>query len=564
MRRFILARPPTFWLVACLLGMILIFGLAFSHRYSFAQYGNRPHATFASLSRLSVEGALLYVGGFAALFGLYWLGYRLGVRRLAMHAAAPSRRVWLLVFGGGMLLNAALLPLTPADATDLYDYVIRGRMLAFYGLNPMKDVPAQVEDDPFYRFVGWRNVPSAYGPAWEMIAGLAARLAGDDPAGNMLAFKIVAVLGYALAALGVGLALRHIAPRRAALGVYLFAWNPLVVFMAGGTAHNDSLVAASIALSVYAVARRAHVAAVLAALVGALVKFIPALLVPFIAVLALRQLAGARRLRFVALSGVLGAILLVAAYAPFWNGLDTLRAGRRAEMYTGSVAAVIRQYLAPVVDGRSGANWTDDTPHTNALIANATLAITALVFAWQALAVWRAPSPMTLIRAALIVLMIYLLVASLWFQNWYVVWVAPLAAMLDNTFLRRYVLFFSYLVTWEPPLYNFVTLRPRGWAPLPWRDLVPVAAYKGVAYGMAVVHWLMGWLRAGTRPAENIAIGRNLRAERERAGLSVADLADATGIPADAIARYEQGIPPLLHEHLITLRAQLDRKKAAG
>ncbi|PJF33807.1 MAG: hypothetical protein CUN49_17680, partial [Candidatus Thermofonsia Clade 1 bacterium] len=115
-----------------------------------------------------------------------------------------------LIIGLSALSHAILLPVYPLDATDVYDYIIRARMTAFYGMNPLRDVPRQLPDDPFYRFVGWKDVPSAYGGAWELLAALVVQLAGDDQLVNVLAFKGLAVLGSLIGALGIYAALRRV------------------------------------------------------------------------------------------------------------------------------------------------------------------------------------------------------------------------------------------------------------------------------------------------------------------------------------------------------------------
>ena len=228
---FLTSRSPSTYLILSGGAMAICFHLAFSARYSLADHGQKPLQTVATLNNMAADGAVIYVAAFSALFGLYWLGYR-ALRRRNL-TPERSSTTWFAVIALAIAMNGVLLPLYPVDAADIYDYIVRGRMTAFYGLNPLRDVPDQVKSDPFVRFSAWNSVPSAYGPVWEIIATGVSRLAGDDYTANVIAYKLVSVIGYLLAALFVGLTLRKIAPRRALTGVYLFAWNPLIVFMAG-------------------------------------------------------------------------------------------------------------------------------------------------------------------------------------------------------------------------------------------------------------------------------------------------------------------------------------------
>ena len=88
---------------------------------------------------------------------------------------------------------------------------------------------------------------------------------------------------------------------------------------------------------------------------------------------------------------------------------------------------------------------------------------------------WRA------IRVSARILAVYLVVATTWFQAWYVAWLIALVAFLSDSPLRRWALAFSYLVTLEGIIYNFVSFRYDGPLPSPWVDAVPVAVYMGGA-----------------------------------------------------------------------------------
>ncbi len=470
--RWAFKLPPSGGLVACGVLLSLLFYLNFSMRYSLVTHLTKPFQSFATLSRFAPEGAWLYGSTFAAAFGLYWCGYRFGAFRLR------RRRAWLIILCLSGLAHATLLPMYPLDATDVYDYIIRARMTAIYGMNPLRDVPRQLPEDPFYRFVGWKDVPSAYGGAWEHLAAFTTRLAGDNLLLNVIAFKVLAALGTLIGALGVYAALRHAAPRRAIGGMYLFALNPLLFYMAAGRAHNDTLMIACMAWAAAFLLRRWYVASTLSLLLGALIKFIPLMLIPFVALAAWQALAGRQRLRYLALSAMLGGALCVVSYAPFWFGIETLRTERRSAMYSGSFPTVIRQLIAPLLDGKQADSWVIPTPNTNTLLANSTLALFAAVYLWQ---LWRAQRSggdlWAVLHATLCALFAYLLIAAVWFMAWYALWLLPYAVLFRRSLLRQAVLLFSYLVTWQGLLYNYVTLRPGDLAPIPWRDLLPVTSY---------------------------------------------------------------------------------------
>ncbi len=462
------------------LGMAAIWFAAFGGRYSLTEFGHLPMQSLATLNQNSLESAVLYIASFAVLFGLYWLAARTMKPYL--------RGGWMILVGGAVLMNATLLPMHPFDAADIYDYIIRGRMTASYGLNPMKDAPTAVPvGDSVYPFAAWHDATSAYGPAWEALAALTTKVVGEDRNTNVIAFKLLACLGYALTALFIGLTLRKVTPERVQVGLLLFAWNPLMVYFAGGTGHNDLIMAACVALSIYCIVRRQYIGAMAAAVLGGLVKFIPLLLLPIIVILIWQNQPPRARLQTYISGLILSMLFVLAFYAPFWTGIDTLAMGRRGRLFTSSTGTLVRQALTPFL-GESSAGE---------VVGDIAVILFGMFYLWQLWAIIRSRrhEPLYSVRVLLRVLLFYLMVSAIWFQHWYLAWVIPLAALLEDTPVRRLTLLFSYLVTWQPLLYNYVTFRYDGWMPLPWRDLIPVSVFMGGAWLYVGGYWLSVWNR---------------------------------------------------------------------
>ncbi|MEO8391365.1 MAG: hypothetical protein ABI700_00095 [Chloroflexota bacterium] len=535
--------------------------MGFASRYSLNQFGNFPWQTIGTLNRYSSGGALLYIAAFGIVFGGYGLGHWLVKRTSRQDDGRGAKNSWLLavVVGFGLLFNLILLPMYPVDATDIYDNIMRGRISAIYGLNPLQTTPNDVKQDIFYPFTAWRNVPSAYGPAWEMLARVTEQaINSSNRTKNVIAFKLVSIAAYALSALFIGLTLRRIAPRRVLVGLYLWMWNPLVVYMTAATGHNDTVMIACMLGAVYLVSRRWYVAATLALILGALVKFIPILLVPLIVIAAFRVLGWRGWLRYLLVSVSLSGALIIGAYAPYWHGWETLRTERRELMYTSSVATVLREFLIPVFDQAAIETAPSKTPITNALLANSTLVLFGLFYAVQLYEVWCDPHPRTLIRVAARLLLFYLVVVSLWFQAWYVLWILALASLLEDTPVRRLVLMFSYLVTLQPLLYDYLVVRTRTGAYLPWLDLVPVSIYMGYPWLYSGWYQLTTKLQMRRRLAEDQRIGRQMAHSRRSAGLSLSELSDELVIPYDILGQYECGERSLSLDHGRRLAQRLD------
>ena len=324
--------------IATLLGVTvlsaLIYGLMFTQPFNLIALQNRPLFDLRAAGKSDALIVWKQIAAFLALGGLYWLGWHAALR-------VRSRAAWSIVISGALIFGGLLLFVYPFDAADLFDNILHGRILSVYGANPFQDVAVQFKSDPFFYYTAWRNSVSAYGPAWEMLAGLITR-AGNGVIANVILFKLV-LGGHAGGVRGVDrVILRRVAPERMLAGVVLLVWNPVVLFETIGNGHNDIAMMMWVLLAAWCVLKRRYTLAVLALIGGALIKYIPLLLIPIVLALALRDLPDRRtRLRFMIVTALAAIVLIVIAYAPFWHGLETLSIERRARLFTTSLPALI-------------------------------------------------------------------------------------------------------------------------------------------------------------------------------------------------------------------------------
>jgi hypothetical protein len=349
-----------------------------------------------------------------------------------------TRIAWSLVIGGALACAGVLLFLYPFDAADIYDNIVHGRILGVYGSNPFLQAGRDYPDDPFYTYMAWKKNPSAYGPLWELMAGPTARLAGDQFVTNVLAFKLLPGAFWLASLAVVALFLHRIAPQEALPGVYLLAWNPIVLFSTWGNGHNDIVMVFWILLGAWALLSRHYTTAILALIAGALIKYIPVLLLPaalFITLSAIQ--AGWRsRLRFLALTAIFGFGLVWLAYRPFWIGPETLTIQRRAMLFTSSLPAVVYHNLLPDL-GKEDAAW---------IVSRSAATLTLLFALWRGWRARKGDSWEDFLGASFDILVFYLLVTCLWFQQWYTVWLVGVAAMLPYAARQRLGIFISLAV----------------------------------------------------------------------------------------------------------------------
>ena len=474
-----------------------LYCFAFVRNYSLAEWWNWPQREIGSMAPDGAQGYLIYGLTMGALFALYLL---------ALRAAENARGLgpWIAVIGGAILINAAMLLAYPFTSGDLFEYIIRGRVASEYGGNPFYDTPSLYPGDPFLYYSSWRYWPSAYGPLWELLASSLTSLSGDGVVANAVAFKLAAIAAYAGTAALIGLNLRATRPSWALRGVALFAWNPLVIVETAGNGHNDSLMVLFVAAGAFLVVKRRYTLAAMAMVLGALVKFIPALLLPLVLLAAMRDMHGVRRrLGYLLGIGALGAALTVVFYLPFWEVgsiTDLLGVGRRSLLFTTSLPALLWELAAP----RLG------VVEASRIVSGAALGALVLWMGWSALRGWRSQEREWFARAGSSVFLFYLLVSVLWFFPWYLLWPLALGALLPRGGMQKGVLLFSFSASLKPAIaYFYYVVLAEG------EQLTTVGPEWVLTLGTMLLPWafFLGLaLRAGGRRAAEAPPGGQARA----------------------------------------------------
>jgi hypothetical protein len=392
---------------------------------------------------------------FVGQCGLYWLGWRAAQQ-------ARGRVAWLIVLGGALASGGVLLFLYPFDAADVFDYIMHGRLASVYGANPLVAVAEQFPDDPFFPYTAWQDIASFYGPGWEMVDVGLTWLAGEGIIKNVLVFKLFGGLCLGASIGLTALILRRQAPERALAGVTLLAWNPVLLYETLGHGHNDIVIVLWMLAAAWALLQRHYTLAILALVLGALFKYIPALLLPAAGLIALRDLPGLQtRLRFLAVTGCSTLALIAVIYAPFWFGAETVDMSRRTRFFTASLPAFFYTWLQPSL-GREQAG---------VMVSLTAISLTVLFALWQGWRAWRDPSWLSFSRSSLNTLLFYLLLTCSWFQQWYSLWPLSMAALLPpGPTLYLTLILGGYTVLSKHLIFGPLIFRLHPF-PGPWREI---------------------------------------------------------------------------------------------
>lgn len=470
LRSRISALHPALRLAILAAASALIYWLAFTTPANLLLLYGRTGADGYYLQEGEPWKRISLVLAFLVLGALYLLAWRIARR-------ARGRAAWGAVLGGVLAFGAVLLFLQPFDSVDIYDYIIHGRMTAFYQTNPFLGTPDMFPKDPFYTYAAWKQEPSAYGPIWELLAGPAARLAGNGIVANVIVFKMIPGL-FLLASLGlVALILRRQAPQEMLAGVLLLGWNPMVLYEVWGNGHNDLVMVFWILVAVWAIQRRHFTLSILALVAGTLVKFLPVLLIPAAGFIALFELRDWRlRLGFILRTALFAILLITLLYAPFWEGPQVFTLTHRTNLFTSSLPASIYHILSPKLG---------DGPAARAIYLGA-LGVTLVAAVWIGFRAGRSSAQDRFAQASFNILAFYLLVTGLWFQQWYMVWLVALTPLLMTMYSRRLGLFSAFWALSKQFVFGPLLIWPSHRLSQPWLEIWFTLAVLGPSWLFAL------------------------------------------------------------------------------
>ncbi len=377
----------------------------------------------------SLRQGLLYALLLVALYGLYvlafwhvWSGRERVSQESGTRQGAGPRESLAVVLLVAAMLAAPLLLTYSVNSTDIFRYVISGRISTVYDASPFEMTRDSFANDPYLPLAGeWASETTPYGPAWEGVAAAVTTLAGGELATSMILFKIVGLAIHLGCAALIWAMLAGQAARRRTAFTVLWAWNPalLLTFVMG--AHNDGLMLFWLLLGMFVMQRKAYVIGLWVMVLAVLTKPVAALAVPFFFVAAVRDLPSWRmRLRYALIAGG-GAVLIGWLSFWPWSGPDSalvtpLRLGLRlvqeATAFAGFSVTVASWF-------RLEASGVDLPLDTLGLAARVAFLLFAAWLLWQC---WRGRSALW---AAANVFLGYLYQA-LSFRIWYAVWPFPL------------------------------------------------------------------------------------------------------------------------------------------
>ncbi|MSP11562.1 MAG: hypothetical protein EXR62_01260 [Chloroflexi bacterium] len=420
------------YLVLGLLGLMLalVYWLTFVQPYQLERYNLEPLLDAGKITSYEPVAGQDFTLGVLISFLLYALAVLLAWR-------LPGLPIfWVLL--PALVQIAVMVFAYPALAADVYGYLFQGRIIAIYHENPYLSLPLKFAADPDYAYVAWPTLLGQYGPLWMMLSAVVALASTQGLLQGILAFKGLILVFQILDMALIYVILQRLNPQYAALGVLIFAWNPLSLIEGVANAHNDPVMLTFVLLGIWCLTgRRSAYLAAPAWAVGALIKFFPLLFIPLgVVYLVVRSFwANGKKLtlRFLLTQGIVVMLqalavgtVLVIGYRPFWAGMETLQGLRdQSRLFTSSLPGIVFQTLRdPLILRGFSEDQVFDLVRWAGL---AILAVAYLLLLWH---LYRHPTIQTVLQIALLLTWLFLLLITFWFQAWYVLWLLVLAALI--------------------------------------------------------------------------------------------------------------------------------------
>ncbi len=336
---------------------------------------------------------------------------------LAAGDGAPLRAVAATIVAAQLILLLG----PPLLSQDVFGYLSFARLGALHGLDPYNHASAAVPLDPVYRFLGWRTVDSPYGPVYTVASY---GLTPLGVSGGLWALKAIAVSA-SLAMVAIVARTATVIGRSPARAAAFVGLNPVLLVDAVGGFHNDTLLAAlfAAALLFAAVARYGRAVAALVVAIG--IKLSAGLVLPFLLLAPERRDERVRALAIAVTGLALIALLAAIGFGGHAFAFANSIQGEQQMVATHAVPNELARLFGLPTVLKLPTWWRDLFVAGFIAVFAAGLWRTAHGGDWRAAAAWST---------------VALIVATAWLLPWYVIWVLPFAALVDDRRLRVAVL----------------------------------------------------------------------------------------------------------------------------
>lgn len=266
---------------------------------------------------LTMRSSLFFIWIVIALLiilELYIIGFRLVVKN--------DINLKIIIFFI-LLFNLSLFLMWPKTAVDLFNYLSSARIFSTYHFNPYIYTYNLLPTDAFYNLITnvWSAYPTTYGSIFTLFSSFLTYIGGDNFNFTYFLFKFSILITNLLNCF-----LIYKITNKKEL-VYLYGWNPIIIFEFCINAHNDVYCIFFVLLSIYFLYKKSnlinYLLSFLFLVLAALIKYITLILIPiffFIVLFNIKSIS--KKIQFILFSVLIFCSVIFLSYLPFWDGMQ--------------------------------------------------------------------------------------------------------------------------------------------------------------------------------------------------------------------------------------------------
>ena len=367
---------------------------------------------------------------------LFYLGYR------HVSTSVDTAQVTRIIIAFSAVFIILTFLTVPYHSTDVFGYINRGWQQYHYAENPyifrLADTP-NWQSDPMLR-EHWPYNPNPYGPLFSLIAWGLCAIGNGNWWLTLALFKFVNVASFVATGWFIYDGARRLG-HSPVLALFTWAWNPLVLLHHIANGHNDVVVGLFVVGAIYTLIRGWYLWTLPAAAAAVLIKFVPALIGPFLLVFLVRK-AGFRRTM---IGGAIGLSLALAAAMPYlkdWDRLKLEEMRDNALLLDNSLHSFLIHIYGTVA--KLSPTLLGLRDQVSDAIATTLQLMFAAIFVYALYRLARSTTLRNTVFYSVLVLFVFVCVASSKFNGWYMGMILPAALLMhEGHWLRRLVVLVS-------------------------------------------------------------------------------------------------------------------------
>ena len=398
---------------------------------------------------------LLLINLFLAL--AYWVTFK-----TAKSSNGKSIGRIIILFSIAFSLILILIP--PMGSADVYNYTYRARVQTVYNENPYIAATENYTDDMFYNFSPkeWNYLTMQYGPLWTSISIGFSSIAKDSFFWNIFLYKLLALFSFFGTAYFIRKILQIINPDKEARGLFLFLWNPLVLFEAINNAHNDMFMIFIVVAAIYLLIKKKYFIALLVLLLSVLLKYITLILVPIFLFFILKDIPQLRKkVKFILKTGISAVAIIVLFYIPFWEGPEIFNGlFQQSQIFTFfnfSLFPGLIFGMAYLIG--NNLSWSYDL--LSDISRYFSLVAFIFLYFWQ-IKNYIQNKSRDFIYYTFLALFVYVIFYLTYLQPWYFIWLISLAILVEKKYFLQFIFictlagFLSYTIIMNSLIYILI------------------------------------------------------------------------------------------------------------